>query len=746
MFDSPMLLLVAKITLLLGAALAASRLLGRSASRHHLMWSAAFVAVLLLPVLSATLPRLALPVRVAAPDAVGPQVQTSAPRAELQAASHETFTLANTAVTDDNAPSSRAFPLPSPRLSIAALWLAGCMIALASLLMSHARVVRLRKASRVLRNAGWNDSAARLSRQLGLTRPVDLFVTDRVSTPMAGGIIHPAVFVPADADEWSDEQRDLVLAHELAHLANGDPLRQLVSRIAFTIYWFHPFAWLATRRANAACEQACDEAVLSLGVRPSTYAQVLLDFAHTADAAQPVAALPIVRGTLLETRLMAILNHSARPSRGRAAIPALGAIALTMVLAAAAPVQVVPPVPPAPPAPSVPVARAPRNLASAPARIPAPGAPVESAPVTPATPSTAIAQLTEPAPVPPGLPVLLESPVPPQSTDCWSDRRGNFSGSTSISSRNGETVVYQMIGRRGNDRVVQKMYGNLRVCGVAEGLGRENDDVTPSEWLNRASYVLLETREGRDVRRMEINGNRTTYTVNGDDRDVNAAAREWRDDLLALMDATWELSQLHGQESSLRGQISSIEGRRSSLQGQISSLQGQVSSMRGQISSMQGQESSLRGQISSIQGHVSSLQGAISSERGAISSLRSQRYDREGRDRDRIDDRIREHEDRIREIEREIDRYDAPRRVREVERRISELNNDGYEASMERRIRDFDLEGKTREIQRQIDRLDVEGQRRGIEREIDRLDVPRRSRDLEAKEDSALRRLRDRMR
>ena len=80
----------------------------------------------------------------------------------------------------------------------------------------------------------------------------------------------------------------------------------------------------------AAREQACDEAVLALGTRPSSYAQVLLDFAESqVSPLRSLAALPIVERSLLEQRLMAILAHDSGVSRPRR--PLIAAFTIAMV-------------------------------------------------------------------------------------------------------------------------------------------------------------------------------------------------------------------------------------------------------------------------------------------------------------------------------------------------------------------------------------------------------------------------------
>jgi hypothetical protein len=112
------------------------------------------------------------------------------------------------------------------------------------------------------------------------------------------------------------------------------------------------------------------------------------------------------------------------------------------------------------------------------------------------------------------------------------DRSRSFNGTMTTSDG-----TIREIGRRGSERVVQKSYGDLRVCMVTHGFDGERDD-RPSQWLFRSDRVILETRMPNDVRALDMNNSRLTYTVNGAVRPLDAAAREWRDNLLGRsMDA-----------------------------------------------------------------------------------------------------------------------------------------------------------------------------------------------------------------
>jgi beta-lactamase regulating signal transducer with metallopeptidase domain len=126
-----------------------------------------------------------------------------------------------------------------------------------------------------------------------------------------------------------------------------------VAQLGCVVYWFNPLAWIAARQLRREQELACDQAVLDLGARPSTYAHHLLNIARgaTRRRALPALALDMARRSQMEGRLMSIL--AARPARSRraAVLPALFVLVALPVLAAVQPKAAAPPAP-TPPAPA----------------------------------------------------------------------------------------------------------------------------------------------------------------------------------------------------------------------------------------------------------------------------------------------------------------------------------------------------------------------------------------------------------
>lgn len=716
--------LLLKATALLLVALFAGRLLRNSpAAARHRYWSSAFAALLLLPVLVLTLPAVVVPLPISSP----PPVVDATPHTSVPPSGPASFSPPGPEIgrtmevraSTEPVP-RRVFPLRTVLLSA---WAAGTCLALATLLLSLWRVRRLSGAAEELNDPRWTAAAAAIAERLGFRRTVRLLVSEAVATPMAGGLLRPTAFLPAGSREWTPEQRDVVLAHEISHMASRDPLRHLLTRLTVALYWFHPLAWIAAREAGAAREEACDAAVLALGTRPSRYATILLDLAGSLPPRpRMLAALPMAQRSSLEMRLMSILKDPRPSMRRLALIPLLLIAPVTVVIAA---VQTGRPATPA-------VVAAPRVMPAVPAT---PAAPAER----PAVPQVAMQEVT----------VMPAAPARPARawSDCWDTSfEGTFIGSLSTRDNGDDVEIHERIGRRGSSRVIQKRLGDLRLCMVAEDVGH-GDMGAPSQWLDDASRWVMEVRGDGLVQRLEDRGGqRLSWSSGGRERPIDSSVEAWRTRMLALFDTIWELSSLRGEVSSLRGEISSVHGEHSSLLGEISSLNGHVSSLRGQISSILGEESSMRGEISSIRGHLSSLYGQISSERGAISSLNSGRYRATASERASIESVIARHEAEIERIEQEIRDYDADAKVAEVERRIARHDTKGKVAAVEAQIRAFDLHRKVADIERRIAALDVEGQVGAIERKIAALGADRRGRELEQRIQQQLRQLEEAIR
>lgn len=82
--------------------------------------------------------------------------------------------------------------------------------------------------------------------------------------PAVYGLWRPTIVVPADFDlRYSEEERQLMQAHERSHVASGDLLANAMVAVLRSLFWFNPLLHAAARRFRHDQELACDQRVIA---------------------------------------------------------------------------------------------------------------------------------------------------------------------------------------------------------------------------------------------------------------------------------------------------------------------------------------------------------------------------------------------------------------------------------------------------------------------------------------------------
>jgi beta-lactamase regulating signal transducer with metallopeptidase domain len=124
-----------------------------------------------------------------------------------------------------------------------------------------------------------------LRRQMSFTRSLGTLVPDAdgfqraaVPGPMLVGALNPKIVVPLDFESrYSKQERDLVLAHERAHLVRRDGAINALALGWLCLFWFNPLVYWALGWIRIDQELACDALVLAQrGNTRRCYANALL--------------------------------------------------------------------------------------------------------------------------------------------------------------------------------------------------------------------------------------------------------------------------------------------------------------------------------------------------------------------------------------------------------------------------------------------------------------------------------------
>jgi len=224
-----------------------------------------------------------------------------------------------------------ARPVPWVEI-LAGVLVLGALLFLARLALGMVRIALYRRRARPMAEH-WPEAEFLFSAEL--------------TTPVTFGWLRPVVLLPESFVAMSDEERNSVIAHELAHVRRRDWLFAVSEEVLRAVLWFHPAVWFVLHRIEVEREQVVDiEAIRETGNREA-YLQTLLAVAGIKPRADFVPAPLFLRKRQLAQRVATILKEvnpmnvrrMAMTLTASAAVLALAGITISTVLPMKAPAQ-----------------------------------------------------------------------------------------------------------------------------------------------------------------------------------------------------------------------------------------------------------------------------------------------------------------------------------------------------------------------------------------------------------------------
>ncbi|MBX7167541.1 MAG: hypothetical protein K1X74_14520 [Pirellulales bacterium] len=171
--------------------------------------------------------------------------------------------------------------LPGLGGALAALWIIGICWQLCRLAQGVVRVSKLLAGAMPVRSPSLMRLASAAARKAGLRRAPLLLESSRLAAPVSLGVLRPRVVLPAlDRCRWSDEEWQLMLLHEMAHLRRRDPWIGFGQRLATAIHWWNPLVRALSRKISQVREQLCDDVVAAQIDEPRRYAALIVNLAE----------------------------------------------------------------------------------------------------------------------------------------------------------------------------------------------------------------------------------------------------------------------------------------------------------------------------------------------------------------------------------------------------------------------------------------------------------------------------------
>jgi ankyrin repeat protein/beta-lactamase regulating signal transducer with metallopeptidase domain len=298
---------------------------------NHMIWLCTLFAVLVLPVVFLYAPKVAVPVLPAQP-------KTSI------ALTQRNNTYASSGLIEDRrldiqplGPSASALPpeshkkltaLISVKNILACLWSVGFLFMLVRFLIDWHRIKRIMRLAEPL-------PVELLPRDIFPTR-LKLLLSAQIGGPLCLGIFRPVILLPKKmCSNGMSEDLMMVLGHELAHVERRDWLVNIFQRIIETVLFFHPLVWYASAQLSHEREILCDHHVISKGVSPTDYIELLTRVVEQGFEKNSLNAVALFEGRRLVSRIKTLLkteNKIQLKASRMALIASVMIISLFMVL------------------------------------------------------------------------------------------------------------------------------------------------------------------------------------------------------------------------------------------------------------------------------------------------------------------------------------------------------------------------------------------------------------------------------
>ncbi|MDX1925166.1 MAG: M56 family metallopeptidase [Pirellulaceae bacterium] len=200
---------------------------------------------------------------------------------------------------------------------IVVLWCLGVIACALRPMLSWFAIRRMRRVGTLPVSNELLDVLQRVSRQLGVTRSVQLFQSSVVQVPVVLGYLRPMILLPISLlNNLPISLLETILTHELAHVRRHDFLINLLQTIVETFFFYHPAVWWLSNRIRIEREHCCDDLVIHVLGNRVEYGRALVAIEQLRNSSG-ILALSASDGSMLARirRIVAISGSNRTASR-----------------------------------------------------------------------------------------------------------------------------------------------------------------------------------------------------------------------------------------------------------------------------------------------------------------------------------------------------------------------------------------------------------------------------------------------
>jgi len=140
------------------------------------------------------------------------------------------------------------------------IWIIGVCILSCHMTFNYLQSIKLRKHLTYPVSKQTQNIADKLIQKINLKQKITILESGYVQTPSLVGYFKPVVLLPVSMLSGIPEnQLEIIIAHELAHIKRHDYLFQFIQGIIELLFFYHPVVWWLSSMVNTEREHICDD-------------------------------------------------------------------------------------------------------------------------------------------------------------------------------------------------------------------------------------------------------------------------------------------------------------------------------------------------------------------------------------------------------------------------------------------------------------------------------------------------------
>lgn len=211
---------------------------------------------------------------------------------------------------------------------ITPVWLLGLLLINIRQIGSWAAARRMRSRGVCVAPDMWQQRLVELQQRMKVSKPILLLESCLTQVPLVIGHLVPAILVPIGLlSGLPAEQVELLLMHELAHIARYDYAINLLQTFIESLMFYNPAVWWISRVIRTEREHCCDDVAVQPAEVASIYAAALTAIEESRSRHAKLA-MAATGGSLMK-RVRRILRQPEPPSS--IAVPVMGTALIVLI-------------------------------------------------------------------------------------------------------------------------------------------------------------------------------------------------------------------------------------------------------------------------------------------------------------------------------------------------------------------------------------------------------------------------------